>query len=144
MAHVRTQIRDAFKARLAAVTGVRSIVGARAHAFGDAELPAIQVITPRETIDAPLDDGERERRPVVEVIIFAKGDDGDDDTIDAMAAEVETLIATATGDPWDSLSFSDAVEADLAIGGPAEQTLLMLRTRFRVQFSASDPETIGD
>ena len=144
MAHVRKQLRDAFKARLAGVTGVVKIVGARAHAFAESELPAIQVLTARETMAPPFHDGSRERSPAVDAIIFMQVADGNEDAIDAMAAEVETLIESASGGIWDSLSFHDAVEAELGIGGPAEQTLLMLRTRFRVQVSASDPETIGD
>lgn len=145
MAHVRKQVRDAFKARLAGVTGVQKIVGARAHAFDAAELPAIQVLVTEEEI-APLDDDDTAtmRRPMVDVIVFAAGNDGDDDTIDGIAAQVETLIASAAGGIWDSLVLRFPSGASLGIGGPAETTLLMLRTRFRLVFSASDPETIGD
>lgn len=145
MAHVRSQIRSAFKARLAGIRGIRKVVGMRAHALADTELPALQVITPEEAVE-PLDSSDIEtmRRVTVDVIAFALGNDGDDDTIDAISAQVETLIGTASGGIWDRLALCFPVSADLGIGGPAEQTLVMLRTRFRVQFSAANPETIGD
>ena len=145
MTHVRKQVRDAFKARLAGVSGVNTICGARAHPFGENELPALSVIVSGEIIEQ---DGREPqtgmRDQSVDVVAYAAGREDVDDVLDAIAAQVETLILASTGEPWDSMYMHDPVAADFNIGEAAENSLFILRTRFSVRFSADDAETIGN
>lgn len=145
MTHIRQQLRAAFKTELTGITGVKKIFHARPHAPGKAEMPAIQIITPGEAIE-PLDqsDVETRRRVDVDVFIYLLADEGGDDEIDAIAAQIETRILTATGEPWDTLIMHFPTSAEFTVGEAAEETLMVLRTRFRVDLQASTPETIGD
>lgn len=145
MTHVRKQVRDAFKARLSAVTGVVTVTGARAHPFALGELPALAVMVPNEVIELegrePL---TMMREVAVDVVIYASGAEDIDDDLDAIAAEVETTILASTGEPWDSMYMHDPTSADFSMGEPAEEPIFALRTRFTVRFSADDAETIGN
>lgn len=143
MAHVRQQIRDAFIARLSGVTGVNTVTGARAHLFALDELPALSVVAQSETME-PFGQNveEFEREIAIEVTAFAAGDSADD-ALDDISAEVESLILTATGEPWDSLIFHRPVSAEFTIGEAAAEPLFTMRTRFAVRFSATDAETVG-
>lgn len=146
--HVRQQIRDAFKAALAGMTGVVGVHGIRLDPWAATELPAVQVMIPTEAINAmDQSDVETDRDMQVDVIIWVVGDDGVDDTLDDIAAQVETRILTATGGIWDNgsgINFLFPTSATLTIGEPAEETAVALTTRFRVRLQASTPETIGD
>lgn len=146
MAHVRQQVRAAFATRLAGVSGVQTVCHARPWNFGRSELPALQIITPAEDI-RPIDDSaiETMRTITVDVLIHTLGTADFDTDADAIAAEVEALIMSATGAPWDSMITFFPSGAEFALDDVAgEKTLAVLRTRFRVQIHATDPETIGD
>ena len=148
MPHVRQQVRDAVKTLLTGITGVKTVSGIRLHPFNTAELPAIQVVTASETSALMHSDPVETRRDIqVDVSVWALGNDGIDDTLDDIAAQVETRILTATGGIWDQGSGVYMVEptgATLNRGDPAEETAMVLTTRFRVVLQASTPETIGD
>jgi len=124
--------------------GVRRIHGARASAYDARELPAVRVIVQSEVIE-PLDntDTETYRRVDVDVIATALGNDDVDDVLDDIAAQIEARILTATGEPWDTLVMHFPTAADLTIGDHSEDTQFSLRTRFRVEFRATDAETVG-
>lgn len=145
MAHVRAQLRSAFAARLASISEVKSIVHARTVAFEESDLPALQIVTPNESI-RPIDGSllETDRTVDVDVLIHVLGNAGIDDTADAIAAQVETLIMGATGDPWDKLILHYPSSAEFALDEPGERTLAVLRTRFPVRLHATTPEQIGD
>lgn len=148
MAHVRQQVRDAVKALLAGITGVKTLSGIRLHAYNAAELPAIQVVTPSESTALMHSSDVETRRDIqVDVSVWAAGNEAVDDTLDAIAAAVETRILTATTGIWDRASGVYMVEptgATLTRGDAAEETVMVLTTRFRVALQASTPETIGD
>lgn len=148
MSHVRQQVRDAFKSALSGLPGVVSIHGIRTDHFAAVDLPAVQVTTPQEVI-RPLDssDTETDRDIQVDVSIWALGDEGVDDALDDIAAEIETRILTATGGIWNDDSgvyLAFPTSATMTLGELAEKTAVVLTTRFRVQLQASDPQTIGD
>lgn len=145
MTHVREQIRDAFATRLASVSGVTTVFRVRPHPPSVAELPALQIVTQSEAIE-PIDQGSLAtyRRMDVDVYVYAAGDEGTDNTLDDIAAQVESLIMTATGAPWDDMVLFFPTSADFILGDAAEETLMVLRTRFRVEFEASTPDTIGE
>lgn len=144
MAHVRKQVRDAFIAALTGISGVQKVGGARAHAYGSSEYPAIAVITTGGSY-APIGQGdeEHERSMFVDVIITDHGREDVDDALDAIAVEVERRILGATGSPWDDIPLHHPVEDELSIGEAAEQAVFHLRTRFVVRFTAEDVETIA-
>lgn len=145
MAHIRAQLRSAFAARLNTIAEVKTIAHARTVAFEEDDLPAIQIVTPNESI-SPIDGSslETDRTVQVDVLIHVLGNDGIDDTADAIAAQVETLIMSATGTPWDALILFYPSEAEFALDDPGERTLAVLRTRFPVRLHATTPEQIGD
>jgi hypothetical protein len=148
MSHVRQQVRDAFKTALAGMTAVEGVHGIRTDPFSASELPAIQITTPTETI-GPLDntDVETDRDIQVDVSIWDLGDEGVDDKLDDIAAQIESRILNATGGIWDDGSgviFLFPSSATMNLGELAEKTAVVLTTRFRVRLQASTPETIGD
>ena len=144
MTHVRKQIRDAFKTRLKAVPGIRKFAGARARPFREDELPALQVVTPAESIQS-LDRETVIRTIDVDVLVHVLVHDDDvDDAADLLAAEIEELIRTATGEPWDTFILFDPAIAELAVDDePGEQALGVLRTRFQVRVPTTSPTNIG-
>lgn len=146
MPHVRQQIRAAFAARLAGVSGIRTVCHARPWNFQEYDLPALQIVTPTEEI-GPIDASYTEtiRTVDVDVLIHILGNDGLDDRADTIAAEIETLIMSSAGEPWDSMISFFPSGAEFALDDlPGKQTLAVLRTRFRVRIHATTPETLGD
>lgn len=142
--HVRQQIREAFLTRLAGLSGVQTLTGARAHLFAENELPAVSVVVQGETMLKLGHEAEEFIRDLsIDVTVFAVGDRADD-TLDDISAEIERLIRTATGDPWDQLVLHDPVSAEFTIGEAAEKSLFTMQTRFAVQLSAVDAETVGN
>lgn len=143
--HVRQQARDAVKTLLAGITGVKKITGVRPHGYNKAELPAIQVTTPSEVIE-PLDSSHlnTRRRVQVDVSIWAVGDEEIDDDLDTIAATIELRILTATGAPWENMILHFPTGATMSLGEAAQETAVVLTTRFTFDFQASTPETIGD
>lgn len=144
MAHVRQQVRDAVKALLTGITGVKTLSGIRLHPYNAAELPAIQVVTPSESSALMHSDPVETRREVqVDVSVWAAGNEGIDDTLDAFAAIVETRILTGNFDHG-GIYMVEPTGATLSRGEAGEETAMVLTTRFRVALQASTPETIGD
>jgi len=94
MAHARTQLRDAIITRLTGLQSTAgSVYGSRIRAFAPDELPAIVVLTDAEEIE-PNATGQLARAMEVNIRLLAKAVDSLDDTLDTMAAEVETAMAT--------------------------------------------------
>ena len=145
--HARQQVRDAVKAALANIPGVAGVHGVRVDPFARSDLPAVQVAITSEAINA-MDSSsvETDRDMTVDVSIWVTGDDGVDDTLDDIAAQVETRILTATGGIWNDDSgvyFVFPSSMTLTVGELSESTAMVLTTRFRVRVQASTPETIG-
>lgn len=97
-AHMRKQIRDQV---VAIVTGLpttgASVFASRRYPFQAHELPAIAVYAVSENSDAENMGGTRNLSRVAEIIIEGVAQDNSalDDTLDAMAKEIETAIGTA-------------------------------------------------
>lgn len=144
MSHTRKQIRDAFKAQLAGISGVAGVHGPRAHPFTEKQLPAIVVMTSGEAISLHSEDTEEaERALTVDALIYLTGNAGADDEIDAFAVEVENRIIRATGAPWDNLIAHRPENFAFSFDEGAENTLFAARVRFSVRYSTTDAETIG-
>jgi len=93
MAHARTQIRDAIVTQLTGLpTTGGNVFKNRVYALEPTALPAIVVTTDTEEID-PNATGQLHRSMEVTLRLLAKATDGLDDTLDDMAAEVETAMA---------------------------------------------------
>jgi hypothetical protein len=109
MSHVRQQIREAV---VAALTGLAT-TGSRVHASrlrpqGDAGLPCLLVTTESEEVVETSILGLQRRELVVQVRGYAKATGALDDTLDTIAAEVETALG-----------------ADVTLGGLAKGSLLL-------------------
>lgn len=95
MAHVRQQIRDAVKARLAAIPGL-TVVENIAATITETPLPAAVVSTPFEDATSEDDDmsgvGTLQLRDVTLLVtIVAEGETGED-VIDTLAVQVEAAL----------------------------------------------------
>ena len=99
MSHVRRQLREA---AAAAVTGLSTTAGrvfqSRVYPLRDADLPCLLVITDDERIDAgnAAMGGELERELTLTVRGVAKATADLDDTLDAIAEQVEPMLNGAT------------------------------------------------
>jgi len=98
MTHARQQIREAAAALLTGLT----TTGTRVHqsrlpyvSLGDAELPALLVVTNDESVEPHTIGSGLERRLTLTVSGLAKTGTNLDDTLDTIAAEVETAIGAA-------------------------------------------------
>jgi hypothetical protein len=94
MSHVRTQIRDDIATRLTglATTGNR-VHQSRIPPRGDADLPCLLITTNDEEIEQSLIGGLFQRHLELVVIGVAKANSAIDDTLDAIALDVETTMA---------------------------------------------------
>jgi hypothetical protein len=106
MPHVRKQIRDAVAAALADLptTGDRVFSSKRYNWRGD-ELPGLAIYTDSEQVERL--NMQRGQRRTVSLVIDLAESANDEDTLDAMASEVETALA-----------------ADVTFGGPAKDSSL--------------------
>lgn len=97
MSHVNQQARDVVKSRLVALDVFGSVSSNRGADLVDSELPAAIVQTDRDAVEdaskAWADDGLESRKLELAVVIVADADeDGLDDTLDALRAQVEAAI----------------------------------------------------
>lgn len=93
MAHVRTQIRQALIARLLGLaTTMTNVISTRYDVF--ATLPGIRVYAESEDKQDELMGGRQQRQVVFIVEATAKQNTALEDTLDQIALEVETAIAT--------------------------------------------------
>lgn len=92
MAHARQTIRQAIATAVTGLTttGAR-VYQSRLHTLRDANLPCLLVNTDEEVIDSGL--GVKTRLLSVKIRAVAKAAADLDDTLDTMAAEVETALA---------------------------------------------------
>lgn len=95
MSHVRQQIREAAALDVTglATSGSR-VYQSRVKVLGDAHLPCLLVSTEGEVIEVATVHGPAilDRRLTLSVTAVAKATDNLDDTLDTMAAEVETAL----------------------------------------------------
>ncbi len=112
MTHIRRQVRDDLVTTLTglSLTGSNVFTG-RAHAIGEASLPALFVRTPSEesAVDNMGSDPPAIQRNITAIIgILAAGNENVGNNLDAIAVQVE-----------------NAVHADLTLGGTADYLMLV-------------------
>lgn len=120
MAHLRTQIRAAFRSSLIGlVTTADRVFTSRSTPIPEAKLPALVIETNSEDSEPfDLQDEASERTLTVLVIGRAKVSDQLDDVLDQIALEVEQAIA-ATGAGLDGIAESVAY-AGMRMGHSAD------------------------
>ena len=146
MAHVRKQIRDRIASVLASgVTSVSSrVYTSRVYPMTSANLPAITVYIGSEqsnliTIGTTKSLG---RRLAINIDIYARSTSGLDDSIDAIAVEVEEAIAgdfTVNGLAKEAILSATNIE----YSGEAEQPVGIARLSYDVLYhtTVADPST---
>lgn len=97
MAHIRKLVRDKARERLATIAGLTLPENVAANVV-DTMLPAALVSTPTERVTAPAANqqtggGGIARREITLVIVLVDEGDVTEDELDALAAQVETLLA---------------------------------------------------
>lgn len=126
MAHVRKSIRDNIVATLTGLstTGAR-VYPTRVYPIADALLPGIAIYTrSEEVLNSTITIGRNLVRTLtVAVEIYAKGVTGLDDTVDAIASEIEVALA-----------------ADVTRGGLAKDTRVL---SFESDFSGDPDQPVG-
>lgn len=95
MSHVRTQIRSAVQTTLHGSTLADTrVYAARRTPLPEDDYPAILIYTPRELADAEMgEDREYVRRLTINIDVLSEALDDLDDKVDAVAVQVETLLA---------------------------------------------------
>lgn len=118
MAHVRSQIRDAFVTVLTGLTtsGTR-VFPSRIHVLRDVDLPCLLVNLDNEEIEAATMHANPllERSAELKVRACAKVVANLDDTLDTMVAEVEAAIAGAADQSFGGLIKPQALPSSLEI-----------------------------
>jgi hypothetical protein len=133
MSHVRTQLRTAL---VAALTGLAT-TGNRVHASrmrpqGDANLPCLLVTTNDEQIDSTVD-AILLRDLSVSIRGFAMGNSALDDTLDQIALEVETVMASNPRAIFERVEIDYDDELEKPVGA------ITLTYRIQYYTTAADP-----
>lgn len=126
MAHVRKSIRDNIATTLTGLTTTGSnVYMTRTFPLGAGKLPGLCVYTRSELVATNTLQPPRTQSRSLEVMTeaYVKGTSGVDDTLDAIALEVE-----------------EALTADLTRGGYARDTRM---TSFEVDYDGEGDQTIG-
>lgn len=131
--HVRKQIRARAGTVLAAGTAWGKVFVNRSQEVQEADLPAVLVMAGDEEVESITlkgDSGARQQR-TVELVIWAVAQDARDldDTVDAMIAEVETLI------------FADFTDAAGSLGALCKSLELV---SVETDFSDGARQPVGD
>jgi hypothetical protein len=145
MAHIRKQIRDRIEAVLSsAVTAVSGrVYASRVYPLSEAKLPALTLSTGSETSDLiTIGVKTLSRALTVHVDAYVRVTDTFDDSVDAIAVEIEEALAadfTVNGLAKDIV----LTGTDVEFSGETEQPLGIARLTFRVRYvtSISDVET---
>lgn len=142
MAHGRTQIRSAFADELSGLTTTQTrVYQSRVYPLDDAELPGLCVFTGDEEIEtSEIEMQERSLNVVVEG--YHKVGSSLEDTLDKIAAEVETAILA--DEFLDGLTQGIDLEGiEIEIKAEGEQTVGVIRMDFRVLYRTEKgtPET---
>ena len=133
MSHARTQIREAVAALVTglATTGAR-VFQSRMRPQGEANLPCLLVTTDNEQIDSTVD-AILLRDLSVSIRGFAMGNTTLDDTLDQIALEVETAMAS------NPRAIFERVEIDF--DDELEKPVGAITLTYRIQYytTAADP-----
>lgn len=126
MSHVRQQIRDQVTTTLTGLTTTgTNVYETRVYPLESSSLPGLTISTPSEEIDEELSSGSRTIFRNLQLVImgYAQATSDFDNTIDTIAAEVET-----------------ALMADLTLNNLAKDTLLQ---SIETEFSTEGNKPVG-
>ena len=145
MAHVRKSIRDRIISVLSSGVSLVStrVFGSRVYAITDAELPALTVYTGSESSDRlSMGVSDLNREMTVEVDAYVKATDTFDDSVDAIAVQIEEAIAgdfTVNG----LAKSATLISTEINFSGEAEQPVGIAKFTFAVRYvtAMSDVET---
>ncbi len=145
MTHVRQQIRERVATDLTGLSTTGSnVFQSRVYPMEGAGLPGLIVYTNSETTDLEGTSSGRNLVRVLDVVVegYVKATSNSDDTVDTIAAEVETAIAndsTINSLAKDSILATTEIE----LSGDAEQPIAVVRMTFTVVYVTADnaPET---
>ncbi len=145
MSHVRQQIRERVATDLTGLSTTGSnVFQSRVYPMEGAGLPGLIVYTNSETTDLEGTSSGRNLVRVLDVVVegYVKATSNSDDTVDTIAAEVETAIAndsTINSLAKDSILATTEIE----LSGDAEQPIAVVRMTFTVVYVTADnaPET---
>ena len=146
MAHVRTSIRNAMTARLTGLTtsGAR-VYPSRIHPLADANLPCLRVFIDDEQarVETISLNPIISRQAMLRVEAAAKAVSGLDETLDTMAAEVETALATSSDPTYGGLLKSrpeiESTSIDLDDGLEKPVGILTLTYRIHYFTTSANP-----
>lgn len=140
MSHVRQRIRERVAADLTGLTTTGSnVFQSRVYPMEAAGLPGLIVFTNSEAVDLEGTSTGRNLVRVLDVVVegYAKATTNVDDTVDTIAAEVETAIAN---DPNLNALAKDQILAstEVELSGDAEQPIAVIRLTFTVVYVTAD------
>lgn len=145
MSHARQQIRDAAISALTGLTTTGSrVFGSRLYALKDSDLPALLVNTDEESIEALTISSPAIQTRELSLLVrgVAQATASLDDTLDTIAAEVETVMGAAA--PLGSIARVvgiDRITTDMA--AELEKPVGVITLHFSVVYStvANAPQT---
>jgi len=145
MSHVRQQIRERVATDLTGLSTTGSnVFQSRVYPMEGAGLPGLIVYTNSESVDLDETSSGRHLVRILDVVVegYVKATSNSDDTVDTIAAEVETAIAndsTINSLAKDSILATTEIE----LSGDAEQPIAVVRMTFTVVYVTADnaPET---
>jgi len=145
MSHVRQQIRERVATDLTGLSTTGSnVFQSRVYPMEGAGLPGLIVYTNSESVDLDETSSGRHLVRILDVVVegYVKATSNSDDTVDTIAAEVETAIANDSD--LNSLA-KDSILAttEIELSGDAEQPIAVVRMTFTVVYVTADnaPET---
>lgn len=144
MPHARQQIREAVGTLLTGlVTTGPNVFESRVYPHD--KLPAIAIYTLNEAVEATTQEGNQTRRLVLLVEGRAKVNSDVDDTLDDIAAEVETALL-ADQDLGGLIKILELSETEIELMDDLEKPAGIIRPLFNVIYRAneSDPSTLID
>ena len=145
MSHVRQQIRERVATDLTGLSTTGSnVFQSRVYPMEGAGLPGLIVYTNSESVDLDETSSGRHLVRILDVVVegYVKATSNSDDTVDTIAAEVETAIANDSD--LNSLA-KDSILAttEVELSGDAEKPIAVVRMTFTVVYVTADnaPET---
>lgn len=144
--HLRRQIREAIAT---AVTGLATtgshVFQSRVYPLEDTDLPALLVLAETENTEAVTIHPHRtlQRTVTVDVIGVAKANADLDDTLDAIAKEVEVALAPPVSALAGLAQDIGPPQTDIVMDGTGEKPTGRVRLRFDVEYFTADnaPDT---
>ena len=145
MAHIRKQIRDAVLTALIHNTSAKGrVFSSRGRRLDQDELPAIVILTPDDSVAAGDKDKRKRHDLDLWVVLAGKAtDDTVQDSLDALAVEVETLISPDI--PGITTHYEELARSRFEMSPEGAEDFAFLTLEFEIQYHAiaGDPETFA-